>query len=121
MALIVTKVSEAFYTAAVSPPRVREEWRTEKPVRMHQLCDQLLALGLHQVDIGDAINEADRRWFQQTLEISRKPKPGDSVILKECPAGFIDDLPPEDQRAVSAIMGKPVRLNEYDDEGPRRN
>jgi hypothetical protein len=44
---------------------------------MHQLLDQLLALGLHQVDADDAINEADREWFQQTLEIRRKPRPGE--------------------------------------------
>ena len=72
MALIVTKVSEAFYTAAVSTPDAREPWKTELPVRMHQLCDQLTALGLHQVDIGDAINEADREWFKQTLKRRRR-------------------------------------------------
>lgn len=68
MALIVTKVSEAFYSAVVSPPDVRQEWRTEQPVRMHQLCDQLLALGLHQIDVGDAINEADREWSKRVME-----------------------------------------------------
>lgn len=75
MALRVTKVSEAFYTAAATPPHVREKWETEKPLRMHQLLDQLLALGVHQVDVGDAINEADRNWFQQSLEMHRRTKP----------------------------------------------
>lgn len=47
----------------------------------------------------------------------RKPAPGDAVILCKLPRGFIDDLPIEDQKAISAIVGKPVRLNEYDDDG----
>ena len=57
------EVSEAFYRAEVSPPHVRERWETEKPLRMHQLLDQLLALGMHQIDADDAINDADRNWF----------------------------------------------------------
>ena len=75
MALSVKKVSEAFYVGAASPPHVREKWETEKPLRMQQLSDQLLALGVHQIDVGDAINEADRSWFQQSLEMRRMPKP----------------------------------------------
>lgn len=114
---MVTKVSEACYTAAASPPHVRERWETEKPLRMHQLLDQLLALGIHQIDAGDAINDADRNWFQHSLEIKTRPKPGDRVILRECPAGLLDDLPAADQQAISAIIGKPVRLNEYEDDG----
>jgi len=39
------------------------------------------------------------------------------VVLKKLPPGFIDDLPREDQRAISRIVGKPVHLNEYDDAG----
>jgi hypothetical protein len=50
MTLIVTKVSEAFYTAEASPPHVHEKWETEKPLQMHQLLDRLLALGIHQID-----------------------------------------------------------------------
>ncbi len=117
MTLIVTKVSEAFYRAEVSPPHVRERWETEKPLRMHQLLDQLLALGMHQIDADDAINDADRNWFQQSLENKIRPKPGDRVILRECPAGLLDGLPPADQQAISDIIGKPVRLNVYDDDG----
>jgi hypothetical protein len=47
----------------------------------------------------------------------RKPSPGNAVILRKLPPGFIDDLPEEDQKAISEIVGKPVRLNEYDDDG----
>ena len=46
-----------------------------------------------------------------------KPKPGDTVVLTAIPPGLLDNLPIEDQRAISEIVGKPVRLNEYADEG----
>jgi len=46
-----------------------------------------------------------------------KPEPGDMVILVDLPPGFLDDLPTEDQAAISAVVGKPIRLNEYDDLG----
>ncbi len=42
---------------------------------------------------------------------------GRNVILKALPPGFLDDLPVEDQRAISEIVGKPVMLNEYDADG----
>jgi hypothetical protein len=44
----------------------------------------------------------------------RRPKPGQKVILKALPPGFMDDLPDEDQRAISAMVGKPIVLNGYD-------
>jgi hypothetical protein len=50
----------------------------------------------------------------------RRPKTlpaGRNVILKALPPGLLDDLPVEDQRAISAIVGKPVKLNEYDEDG----
>jgi hypothetical protein len=46
-----------------------------------------------------------------------KPKPGNRVILIELPPGFLDDLPEEDQQAIRDTVGKPVRLNEYDEDG----
>ena len=39
------------------------------------------------------------------------------MILKECPPGLLDGLPTADQQAISAMIGKPVRLNEYNDDG----
>ena len=36
---------------------------------------------------------------------------------KEVPRGLLDGLPIADQGAISEIIGKPVRLNEYDTEG----
>jgi hypothetical protein len=51
----------------------------------------------------------------------RRPKKtltaGRNVILKALPPGLLDNLPLEDQRAISEIVGKPVMLNEYDADG----
>jgi hypothetical protein len=46
-----------------------------------------------------------------------RPKPGDTVVLTEIPQGLLRDLPMEDRQAISEAIGKPVRLNEYDDQG----
>jgi hypothetical protein len=46
-----------------------------------------------------------------------KPKPGEKVVLTSLPPGFLDDLPVENQEAIRQMLGKPVRLNEYDVEG----
>ena len=42
---------------------------------------------------------------------------GEQVILLRLPPGFLDDLPDEDVRAISAMIGSPVTLVEYDDVG----
>jgi hypothetical protein len=47
----------------------------------------------------------------------RKPKPGERVILTELPPGFLDDLPAEDQLAISKVVGKPIKLLAYDTDG----
>jgi hypothetical protein len=46
-----------------------------------------------------------------------KPKPGDAVVLTEIPPGLLDDLPKADQVAISEAVGRPIALNEYDDDG----
>jgi len=48
---------------------------------------------------------------------SRDPEPGDFVILTKLPPGFVDDLPESDQIAIRAIVGKPVLLGSYDEDG----
>jgi hypothetical protein len=48
---------------------------------------------------------------------SIKPQPGDMVVLTAVPRGLLDGLPQADQHAIIAIVGKPVRLVEYDDDG----
>jgi uncharacterized damage-inducible protein DinB len=39
------------------------------------------------------------------------------VLLTGLPAGFLDDLPTEDQRAISAMVGKPIVLRGYEQNG----
>ena len=46
-----------------------------------------------------------------------RPRPGDCVILKECPPGLLNGLPIADQQAISAIIGKPVKLIEFGGDG----
>jgi hypothetical protein len=45
------------------------------------------------------------------------PKRGSTVVLVRVPPGLLDDLPLEDQRAINEVVGKPIRLNDYDDVG----
>ena len=47
----------------------------------------------------------------------RKPNAGERVVLIALPPGFLDGLPDEDQRAITAIVGEPVLLLGYDDDG----
>ena len=47
----------------------------------------------------------------------KEPKLGELVVLIEIPRGMLDDLPPEDQQAITDVVGKPILLNEYDDAG----
>jgi hypothetical protein len=46
-----------------------------------------------------------------------KPQIGELVLLLRLPPGFLDDLPDEDQRAITAMVGKPVRLVGWDETG----
>lgn len=46
-----------------------------------------------------------------------KLRVGEKVVLVAIPPGFLDDLPDEDQRAIRAIVGKPVMFFGYDDDG----
>jgi hypothetical protein len=71
MAITVTKVSEAFYEASATPPHVKRPWSTSVPLRLQQLCDELLARKVHQTDIGDAISDADREWVIQQNKVNR--------------------------------------------------
>jgi len=38
-------------------------------------------------------------------------------VLTEVPQGLLDDLPSEDQQAICEIVGKPILLVEYDEDG----
>ena len=39
---------------------------------------------------------------------------GDAVVLTHLPPGWLDGLPPEDQAAITAILGRPIQFSEYD-------
>jgi hypothetical protein len=47
----------------------------------------------------------------------KRVKPGQMVVLVEVPPGLLDDLPVEDQQAINEVVGKPIQLNEYDEDG----
>jgi hypothetical protein len=48
---------------------------------------------------------------------AKKAKPGETVLLTELPPRLLRGLPRTDQRAISEIVGKPVLLIGYDDDG----
>ena len=39
------------------------------------------------------------------------------MVLKALPPGFTDDLPEDEQRAISARIGRPIMLMGYDGDG----
>jgi hypothetical protein len=42
---------------------------------------------------------------------------GQNVVLKALPPGFLNNLPVEDQQAISKAVGKPMTFNGYEDDG----
>jgi len=54
---------------------------------------------------------------EHTKRRKGKPQPGQKVILKALPPGFLDDLPQEDQRAILTVLGTPMMLNKYERDG----
>jgi hypothetical protein len=56
---------------------------------------------------------------QKKTAISRKhlPRVGGKGVLEKLPPGLIDGLPEEDQKAISVIVGVPIRLSGYDEDG----
>ena len=47
----------------------------------------------------------------------KKPEPEERVLLLGLPSRFLDGLPRQDQRAISRVVGKPVRLVKYERDG----
>ena len=54
---------------------------------------------------------------RMTKTKGKRVKPGQMVVLVEVPPGLLDDLPVEDQQAINEVVGKPIQLNEYDEDG----
>ena len=49
--------------------------------------------------------------------MSRRTPKADKVVLTSAPPELLAGLPAEDQAAVTAIVGKPVALVGYDEDG----
>jgi hypothetical protein len=48
---------------------------------------------------------------------TRKIAPGTKVVLSRVPDSLLSGLPEEDQDAIREVIGKPVLLDEYDEDG----
>jgi hypothetical protein len=46
-----------------------------------------------------------------------RPRAGEQIVLVAIPPVLLDGLPDEDQRAIAAIVGKPIPFLGYDDIG----
>ena len=64
MPIKLTKIAEDLYEATATPPHVVTPWSTLDPVDGDKLEEELLARGAHQIDIGDALYEADPTWLE---------------------------------------------------------
>ncbi len=65
MALRISKVSDDLYKVCASPPDVKEEWSPCEPVRGRRLTRELTDRGAHQIDVGEAMHEADPDWISK--------------------------------------------------------
>jgi hypothetical protein len=65
MTIRIKKVGDNLYRADLilpDMPAVRTPWPTEEPMGADQLFRELVSCGAHQVDIEDALADADRNW-----------------------------------------------------------
>jgi hypothetical protein len=69
----------------------------------HTAWDIVIHVGFALTAVGMLIRSG-WLWFHKS----------NKVWLTGLPPGFLDGLDEEDQRAISEIVGKQVRLNEYD-------
>lgn len=66
--LRIKKEPDGLYSAQIfkfSPSLswVKPEWSTSTPMSKDDLIRELLSLGIHQIDIGDAFYAADPDWL----------------------------------------------------------
>jgi hypothetical protein len=63
MAITIEKVGTG-YLAKVTPPHGNSSnWKADRPMSREQLIQQLISLGCHQTDIGDAFYDANSEWL----------------------------------------------------------
>jgi hypothetical protein len=48
---------------------------------------------------------------------AKRLKAGWKVRLRALPPGFLDGLPPDDQKAILAVVGKPILLTQFEEDG----
>ncbi len=76
-----------------------------------------LALGrAHQI-VKEGWVKKKRESPESVSKPRNKPKPGQKVVLTALPPGFMNNLPVDDQRAISEVVGKPITLVQYDEDG----
>lgn len=57
------------YLADVGPPHADRDWSTTSPIKLKPLMGMLRELNCHEVDIADALTEADPEWrFRWAVE-----------------------------------------------------
>jgi hypothetical protein len=54
------------YVAHATPPHVKAEWRSDRPMAVKDVIAELLGRGAHQTDIGDAFYLADPNWVENS-------------------------------------------------------
>lgn len=64
MAIVISRRG-AMYEAKITPPH--GTWHTARPLDPVQLSNELLRIGCHQTDIGDAFFAADPDWLGASL------------------------------------------------------
>ena len=65
VAITIKKVGDR-YSAEVTTPHGRGvPWRSAAPMERDALVAELVSLGCHQTDIGDAFYEADPDWLNR--------------------------------------------------------
>jgi len=54
------------YTAIVTPPHANKtNWVSNNPLPCGELIKNLISIGCHQTDIGDAFYEANPHWLEE--------------------------------------------------------
>ena len=70
-----------------------------------------------KLDRGEELEPAITISFANPADMMCEPRPGDTVILRRLPRGLLNGLSREDQVAINDIVGKPVLLVKYDEDG----
>lgn len=73
MALKIVRVSDDLYSVYATPPDVRQEWSPAEPVRGRHLTRELIERGAYQIDVADAMNDADPDWIRKLRDPYDRP------------------------------------------------